>query len=123
MLHRKPRSGDSGRSICGMFLPLEAHAYRVCDKTKCDASFGRRRPGAGSTVTFSSMAAGAFRHGRQPGADPKPVETSAAGIKQLPTLRLVDARAEPMKDAGKSPRLFPFFALALAMCLGWAGWS
>jgi hypothetical protein len=28
-----------------------------------------------------------------------------------------------MKDAGKSQRLFPFFALALAMSLGWAGWS
>src|SRR6266478_6344230 len=28
-----------------------------------------------------------------------------------------------MKDAGKSQRLFRFFALALAMSLGWAGWS
>jgi hypothetical protein len=28
-----------------------------------------------------------------------------------------------MKDAGKSQRLFPFFALALAMSLGWAGWT
>jgi hypothetical protein len=28
-----------------------------------------------------------------------------------------------MKDTGKSARLFPFFALALAMSLGWAGWS
>ncbi len=28
-----------------------------------------------------------------------------------------------MKDAGKSERLFPFVALALAMSLGWAGWS
>jgi hypothetical protein len=77
MLCRKPPSGDSGRSIYGMFSPLEAHAYRVCDKTS-DARFGRRRAGAGSTVTFSSIAAGAFGHGRQPG-----------------TLRPVDARAEP----------------------------
>jgi hypothetical protein len=26
MLHRKPPSGDSVRSICGMFFPLGAHA-------------------------------------------------------------------------------------------------
>ena len=28
-----------------------------------------------------------------------------------------------MKDAGKSQRLFPYFAFVAGMFLGWAGWS
>ena len=65
----------------------------VCaNKMKCDAGFGRRRPGAGSIVTVSAIAVGPL-HGRQRGDDPEPLEPPA-GMKQQPTLRLANAGAK-----------------------------